>query len=130
MNLFQIIKNCYKKTADFKGRSKRSEYWTFIIFVYSIYIGSFMLVFVNDGFIFFAIIWGLFNVITCLSLTIRRLHDLNLSGWFLLIPMLISGIGSAAGSKSISAIVFIGMKVLYMFPGFKGKNKYGPDLKN
>lgn len=130
MKPLEIIKNCYRKTFNFKGRSNRGEYWIFILYIYLIYFGSFILATINEGFIVFAFIWGLLNSITCLSLTIRRLHDLNLSGWFLLIPMLISGVGSAAGGQSIPAIVFIGMKILYMFRGFKGKNIYGPDLKN
>ncbi len=77
----------------------------------------------SSGFIAL-IIWWLGSFIPQLAVTVRRLHDVNMSGW-LLIPFYIG-----------MAIPFLGFLVSLVFvgilwvPGTKGRNQYGDDPKS
>jgi len=84
----------YKKYADFKGRASRSEYWwamgfyyaiTFVIYFvgYSIYpeyldVGFFE----PTGIDTVADLFNLIVLIPMIAVTYRRLHDINMSGWW------------------------------------------------
>lgn len=75
----EAIKLFFSNYANFKGRSRRSEYWWAILFVNLI---STLLGYVLPE---LGAIWMLIILIPCLSLYIRRLHDIGLSGWFYLL---------------------------------------------
>jgi uncharacterized membrane protein YhaH (DUF805 family) len=128
MNPINYIKLAYKRTGDFKGRSLRSEYWYYIICYYVVYISSLIGLYYNEGLIIITMIWGLANFITVFSLVVRRLHDLNLSGWFLVVPGIVGAIGGSLESRPVILLAFFGMKVLFMFPGTKGRNEYGDQV--
>ena len=114
MNLFQAVSNSFKKTLDIKGRTRRSEYWTFILFaaILCVLIG-----FLDK--VIFGVSWPLKETIVIknneivsrgyaittnygpiskwcsylflipiIPATIRRLHDVKFSGLILLIPTL------------------------------------------
>lgn len=70
------------------------------------------------------IIWWLISFIPNLALTVRRLHDLGMSGW-LLIPIYI---GMAL--PLIGGLVSLGFIIAMFLPGSKGPNKYGDDPKS
>ena len=111
MNFSDSLITCLKKYFVFKGRASRSEYWWFqLIFTPSYFIST---LFDNDiSYLFLGI--TLFTLIPAISAGVRRLHDTNRSGFFLL----------------ISFIPFIGGIVLLFLlipEGTKGKNKFGPD---
>ena len=59
--------------------------------------------------------FGLIITIPVLSVTCRRLHDTNRSGWFLLLYF-------------IPLIGLIWLLVLCCLEGTEGENRYGPDL--
>ena len=111
MTFGESVSTCIKKYFVFEGRASRSEYWWFQLIVSPSYFIS--TVFQNDiAYIFLGI--TLFTLIPAISAGVRRLHDTNRSGFFLL----------------ISFIPFIGGLVLLFFlipEGTKGKNKFGPD---
>src|SRR5689334_22210828 len=83
----------WNKYAVFKCRSRRKEYWVFTI------INSFILIFLwlnftsgiingepsfrSTGFLFSVVI-----VIPSLAVTARRLHDVNESGWIMLLSLI------------------------------------------
>ncbi|MCG6551479.1 MAG: DUF805 domain-containing protein [Candidatus Magnetominusculus sp. LBB02] len=97
-----------KKYADFNGRARRKELWTFVLinFAISIALG------VVGGILNFNALGGIYQlavVVPSIAVSIRRLHDVEKSGWFLLIP--------------------IYPIVLAFMEGTKGDNKYGPDPK-
>jgi uncharacterized membrane protein YhaH (DUF805 family) len=77
-----------KKFKDFAGRASRKEYWVFsginilINIVLGIIEGSVM---EEDNKIFESI-FSLILLIPSLAVSVRRVHDVNKSGWFLLIP--------------------------------------------
>ena len=111
MTFGESVSTCIKKYFVFEGRASRSEYWWFQLIVSPSYFIS--TVFENDiSYIFLGI--TLFTLIPAISAGVRRLHDTNRSGFFLL----------------ISFIPFIGGLILLFFlipEGTKGKNRFGPD---
>jgi len=73
-----------KKYADFNGRARRSEYWYFALFSTII---SIVLSFVdNAGTIYLGTIYSLAILIPSFAVGIRRMHDVDKSGWYILIP--------------------------------------------
>ena len=115
MTFSDSVSTCLKKYFVFEGRASRSEYWWFQLIVSPSYLISTIIE--NEiGYFFLGI--TLFTLIPAISAGVRRLHDTNRSGFFLL----------------ISFIPFIGGLVLLFFlipEGTKGKNRFGPNpLKN
>lgn len=74
--------------ADFKGRASRQEYWMFmiinaVIFAVLTFIGAYI-----GHKLEVQAVYGLFILIPGIALSVRRLHDTNRSGWFLLLGLL------------------------------------------
>lgn len=68
----------FTRYVDFKGRSRRSEYWIAIIAVSVV--GSLLgILFKNVPAISY--IWTLATLLPNIAVTIRRLHDVGKSGW-------------------------------------------------
>ena len=111
MTFGDSVSTCLKKYFVFEGRASRSEYWWFQLVVSPSYFISTILD--NEiGYFFLGI--TLFTLIPAISAGVRRLHDTNRSGFFLL----------------LSFIPFIGGLVLLFFlvpEGTKGKNRFGSD---
>lgn len=137
----------FKRYAEFSGRSRRMEYWSFALLVFIVYIvlggimmaGGFPLAAMGDpsmmgaapapGVLFYvgAGLLGLFALaifIPSLAVTVRRLHDRNMSGWFVLLFIVLSAI------PLVGILVSIGWLVLMCLPGTPGPNKFGPDPKD
>lgn len=87
----ELYFQAWGKFADFNGRAKRSEYWTFVLISGIV---SFLLSFISPE---IGAIFVLLTIIPHISVSVRRLHDINLSGWWALLfiptafPMLIVG---------------------------------------
>lgn len=88
------------KTNKFNGRANQSEFWYFMLFSFIV---STILFYIDVSFLGYnpmnptsrgvtQIIYGLLALIPSLSLTIRRLHDVNKSGWNMLWSLTIVGI--------------------------------------
>ena len=111
MTFTESVSTCLKKYFVFEGRASRSEYWWFQLIVSpSYYISPFM----QNELAYFFLGITLFTLIPAISAGVRRLHDTNRSGFFLL----------------LSFIPFIGGLILLFFfiaEGTKGKNKFGPN---
>src|SRR5580658_5984819 len=83
----------FQKYAEFKGRSRRTEYWMFQLFTFIIcvvfYIPGLVLVHNENslGMVLVGIylIYALAAFIPGLALSARRLHDTGKSGWWILI---------------------------------------------
>ncbi len=111
-----------KKYAVFSGRSRRKEYWYFVLFNLII---SILLAIVDSVLgtfipqIGMGIIGGLYALavfIPSIAVSIRRLHDRDRSGWWLLIGL----------------IPLIGLIVLLVFMlqnSTPGQNRYGANPK-
>lgn len=103
------------KNINFYSRARRKEFIIFLI--YNFVFGT--LLFGLDyllGINFFNPVYSLLMLIPNLSITVSRLHDLELSGWVLLLLLV----------PIINIIVFI---LLMSLAGTVGPNKYGEDPK-
>ena len=139
MDFTTSIKTCLtKKYASFSGRASRSEFWFFYLFLLIGYIMGITIVLTVS----FALYWimGVFMVamiIPALAVTARRLHDINKSGWFQLLP-LPAGILErvvATSSESLEILfLFIGLGlyvylfILYCTDGDKKNNRFGKNI--
>jgi len=91
MTFFKSIKTVlFQKYATFKGRSSRSEYWWYSLFVILISLLGVVIAITlygdPSGPTLFDIV-GLLIFLPGLAVSIRRLHDVNKSGWWLLYPL-------------------------------------------
>lgn len=113
----------FKNWKKFKGRANRSEFWFFTLFYFIITI---ILTFIDVSLLgynpydptSFQLLEDTFNLVALipsLSLTVRRLHDVNKSGWNMLWILTIIGI----------------FYVLYLniIKGSKEDNSYGSPSK-
>jgi len=81
------ISSGFYKVFDFKGKASRSEYWYFQLFsaISNFLIGFLGAPIFGDGNI--SILWTLSLLLCTLSLSVRRMHDVGKSGWFILVPL-------------------------------------------
>ena len=104
----QSISICLKKYAVFDGRASRSEFWPYF-FVYTF--GSLILDVSTEatqmpiiGIV--ALIVSLGGMLPMISVGCRRMHDINKSGWWQLIPiynLILWAQGSSEGSTNTSS---------------------------
>ena len=106
-----------KQYADFNGRARRQEYWTFVLFniIFAFVAGVLDSTFGTWGAI--GGIYGLAMLIPSLAVGARRLHDIGKSGWMLLIAF-------------IPVIGIIWLIVLLATDSITGSNQYGENPKN
>ena len=158
-----------KRYAEFSGRSRRMEYWMFQLFMFLVYIAMMVLMMIVGGGAMMSggdpsammaaggaamIIFGLYGLfalamfIPSLAVSVRRLHDTNRSGWWILAPLagyvvMLVGAVLAAGSPDnpglggivamiggIATLILALTLLVFMFlEGTRGPNNYGPDPK-
>lgn len=123
----------------FSGRINRAKYWiavaiyvvaTIIAWVLAFVVGFGMLWFIIIGIVYIAMI------VSGIAVGIKRLHDRDKSGWWLLLfylgPTVLSGIGAATGAQIIFGLASLAISI-WMFVelgclrGTMGPNQYGPD---
>ena len=110
INLFNAIKICFQKFFIFTNRASRSEYWWFILF-YTIFATIPTLV-PNENVVVFGYIISLLLFIPGIAVTVRRLHDINKSGWFIFISLI----------PILGSIIVL---VMTIEKGTLGKNRFG-----
>lgn len=117
MTFSQSIKSVTSNFTNFSGRASRSELWYWILFVIVsliilnvvetvMFIGS-------GGFAQMANIFALIIIIPSISVSVRRLHDINFSGWWMLVSLTIIG---------DLIIIF-----LHCLKGDEKENRFGPN---
>ena len=119
MNFGDAIKSGFSKYVVFEGRSRRSEFWFWFLFVYAV-AGLLVLFSSTDitGFIF-STLYGLFAIaifLPSLAMQVRRLHDTDRSGWFILLALI----------PLVGAIILL---VFYVQEGTPGDNRFGANPK-
>jgi len=105
-----------KRYAEFGGRSRRKEFWSFFLFyiIVSVVLGivegmAGLTGMVGGAYGPLTAIFYLGVLIPYIAVAIRRMHDQDKSGWFILIP--------------------IYNLILLFLEGTKGPNRFGPDPK-
>ena len=80
MNFVESIKSGFNKAFDVKGRAVRSEYWYFVLFnLLASSIAGTISKSLGD-------VTDIILLIPSITVAIRRMHDVDKSGWFLLVP--------------------------------------------
>lgn len=127
MNFTAAIRSFWSRFADFKGRSRRSEYWYVQLFLVvtnlavagidlALMDGDVDRFIANGGGGIVGLIWIFATIVPALAVLIRRLHDTGKTGWWALVGF----------------IPFVGAIVLLVFTvtdSSPGENKYGTSPK-
>jgi uncharacterized membrane protein YhaH (DUF805 family) len=123
----------YKRYADFSGRSRRKEYWMFVLLFVIVYAVCFGLLFSGGyasmmtgsgslgplGYLggLLLLVFVLGSLIPAIAVQVRRFHDQDKSGWFVL----------------LNFIPYVGGLIVLVFmclEGTRGPNRFGPDPKD
>ena len=91
------IKKGFQNYFNFYGRSSRSEFWYFYLFILILssittFIDTFILGYHSEELGTTGEIFLLLTIIPQLSIIVRRLHDVGKSGWWFLLSFTIIGI--------------------------------------
>ncbi len=136
----------FKRYAEFSGRSRRMEYWMFTLLnvivvtvLMFIVLGTGGAAGVLDaeasgntsaglsalfgGLGILILVWILAVIIPSIAVTVRRLHDRDMSGWWYLGAVIGGMIPYLGFLVSIAFLVFMAL------PGTPGPNRFGPDPK-
>ena len=127
----------YRRYAEFSGRSGRQEYWMFFLFNMLVYLvlggaaAAFFIARAASGdtstdasvpvvgivMVGLLVIFALATIIPSLAVQVRRFHDQDKSGWFVLLGL----------------IPYAGGLILFIFmllEGTRGPNQYGADPRD
>jgi uncharacterized membrane protein YhaH (DUF805 family) len=113
MNFGQAIKSGFSNYVNFSGRAIRSEYWYWVLFIVLAEIVTAIIDYVL-GYQVTTTLFGLAVLLPGLAVTIRRLHDLDRTGWWFLLAF-------------IPIVGWIILIVWYCTEGTRGSNRFGPD---
>ncbi len=144
----------FKRYADFQGRSRRKEFWMFALLnllVAAVLAGPFFFSFISAsiatagdpnadaaaieammqggmglsavGVVLYGI-YALAAFIPNIAVTVRRLHDRDMSGWWYL-GLVVGGLVPFVGF-----LASIALFVLMLLPGTAGSNRFGQDPKD
>ena len=127
MNFTAAIRSFWSRFADFKGRSRRSEYWYVQLFLVvtnlavagidlALMDGDLDRFIANGGGGIVGLIWIFATIVPALAVLIRRLHDTGRTGLWALVGF----------------VPFVGAIVLLVFTvsdSSNGENKYGTSPK-
>jgi uncharacterized membrane protein YhaH (DUF805 family) len=124
MSFAEAVKSGFANYANFTGRSSRSAYWWWVLFVFLVeFIPYFGLLSstpaagedASGTYVFWAVLVGviwLALILPWLSAAVRRLHDTGRSGWWYFISL-------------VPCIGFIWLIILLVTPSTPGPNQYG-----
>ena len=111
MNFFEAVKSAFSKYGVIAGRSLRSEYWYFQLFIFIGGLVSAVPDIQIGGPVY--VIFVLAVLVPNITVTVRRLHDVDRSGWWWFIPLTIIGL--------IPFLYWMCKK------GDEGENRFGPE---
>ncbi|ESW59584.1 MAG: hypothetical protein Q27BPR15_16705 [Rhodobacter sp. CACIA14H1] len=122
MNMIEAVKAVFSKYATFEGRARRSEYWWFVLF--NIIVSILLSVLFGRGHMegggmmaggnLASTLWWLATLLPGIAVGVRRLHDIDRTGWWLLLAFI----------PLIGTIVLI---VFFASRGTAGPNRFGND---
>lgn len=100
MNFQTAIRSGFQNYTNFKGRASRAEYWWWALFTVIL---SILLSSINGS---LGDLGSLVTLLPSIAVAIRRVHDVDRAGWFILVP--------------------IYNLVLVLRRGDSGENRFGP----
>ena len=123
MGFQRALRSFWKRYRDFRGRSRRSEYWFIQLFlvVTNIAVAIIDLALMgwdvdrfiaNGGGGIVGLVWILVTIVPAVAVLVRRLHDTGKSGWWALVGFL----------PLVGAVVLLVFTVTDSSPG---ENKFG-----
>jgi uncharacterized membrane protein YhaH (DUF805 family) len=116
MGFQDAVRTCFQKYVTISGRARRAEYWWWILFIFL----SNAVLGVADRALFgpdvqaLGGIFGLATLLPSICVAGRRLHDRDMSAWWLLLWF-------------IPVIGWLVLLWFYVTPGTPGPNRFGPD---
>ncbi|MEP1229809.1 MAG: DUF805 domain-containing protein [Litorimonas sp.] len=117
MGFADAVKAFFNNYTNFGGRASRSEYWwpqlAMVIVNYLIILPITYMLSQTFGSIL-SLIFTLAIIIPAIAVVIRRLHDTDKSGWWILLIL-------------VPIIGWIALIVFYCTKGTDGPNRFGPD---
>lgn len=114
MNFTEAVSSVFSKYATFTGRARRSEFWWFTLFsaiadVVATGIDR------SIGLNVVGVLYTLAALLPSLAVSARRLHDIDRSGWWMLIVL-------------IPVVGWIIAIIWYAKEGTPGENRFGPPV--
>jgi uncharacterized membrane protein YhaH (DUF805 family) len=100
VNFQTAIRSGFQNYTNFKGRASRAEYWWWALFTVIL---SILLSSISDS---LGNLGSLVTLLPSIAVAIRRVHDVDRAGWFILVP--------------------IYNLVLVLRRGDSGENRFGP----
>lgn len=118
MTFSQAASSGLRNYVNFEGRAQRSAYWYWMLFSLFVYLVAGLLdrVLFETGESVVTPLNGvayLFLFLPTLALAVRRFHDMDRTGWWVLL-----------GLTGIGGIILI---IWFCQPGTRGANRFGPD---
>jgi uncharacterized membrane protein YhaH (DUF805 family) len=117
MGFQEAVATCLRRYAVFEGRARRSEYWWFFLFNVLMQAATGLVdaaLFGQDSVGLVNALYGLAVLLPGLAVAVRRLHDVNRSGWWLLISL-------------IPVLGILLLIVWFCRRGDAGPNRFGTD---
>lgn len=112
MSFADAVKDGFDHYGGFGGRTSRSGFWWWVLFAVLVNVAANLTWRASDSTLPLVIVWlGL--LVPNISVSVRRLHDSNRTGWWILIWL-------------IPVIGWIALLVMYLDRGDEGANRYGP----
>jgi uncharacterized membrane protein YhaH (DUF805 family) len=82
VSFVDAVKSYFAHYADFKGRSRRSEYWW--AYLFTLLVSGVIAAIIPA----LAGVWSLATLVPSIAVSVRRLHDIGKSGWWLLLALI------------------------------------------
>lgn len=143
MRFGDSVRSCFRNYVTFSGRAQRSEYWWFMLFNLFGSIANSSL----DAMVFgvnedsaggpFSLLFALGMILPLLSVTARRLHDMDKSAWWMAAPygvLFLTVLSTELGLNIFAAAGLVATLVLMLLlfvwtvmKGTEGPNRFGPD---
>lgn len=115
MSFQDAVRTCFQNYVTLSGRAARPEFWWFALFVF---LGNFLLGIV-DAIVFpgdtrlLAPLFSLATFLPLLAVSVRRLHDSDHVGWWVLLHLI----------PVIGTLIMI---YFYVLKGDGSSNRFGP----
>jgi uncharacterized membrane protein YhaH (DUF805 family) len=118
MSFKDAISYCFRNYVNFSGRAARSEYWYWTLFIFLLWIVAWLIDMTVFGFNTtgvnpMTVIAMLATLLPSLAVSVRRLHDIDREGWWVL--LVLTGIG------------YVVLLAWGFMRGTVGANRFGPD---